>query len=162
MTRPPAWCKQVARYRGLRNAETEHEKLAVNPGSTQRKFSRAIVRLDWISLETLGLPARQRPRDRYLHIGDQPSERQRKTVSGWTMNRLSRQWGHKARNHIQNRRAQKAKTRATSFAPLQPRRFDGATLSIPTAVLRGFGFASRDRDLSCCQLRHKSRLPPSL
>jgi len=26
---PSAWCRQVARYRGLRDAETEHQKLAI-------------------------------------------------------------------------------------------------------------------------------------
>ena len=42
------------------------------------------------SLETLGRLPRQRPRDRYPQIADQPFRRQRKTVSAWTIIRLSR------------------------------------------------------------------------
>jgi hypothetical protein len=52
-------------------------------GTPQRKFSRAIpaTRLR-TSLEILGRPPRQRPRDRYPQSADQSSRRQRKTVSG--------------------------------------------------------------------------------
>jgi len=32
-----AWCRQVARYCGLRNAETEHQKLAMDPWRTPEK-----------------------------------------------------------------------------------------------------------------------------
>jgi hypothetical protein len=35
LSRPSACCRQVARYGGLRDVETEHEKLAVNPWSDQ-------------------------------------------------------------------------------------------------------------------------------
>ena len=31
---PSAWCGQVARYGGLGDAETEHEKLTMNAGCT--------------------------------------------------------------------------------------------------------------------------------
>src|SRR5664279_3638575 len=66
-------------------------------GIPQRKFRRAIraIRLRTLR-EILGRPPRQRPRDRYFHIADQPLRRQRKTVSGWTMTRLLRQSDHRA------------------------------------------------------------------
>jgi hypothetical protein len=35
---PSAWCGQVARYGGLGDAETEHEKLAMDPWSTPEKI----------------------------------------------------------------------------------------------------------------------------
>ena len=35
---PSAWCGQVARYGGLGDAETEHDKLAMNPWSTPEKI----------------------------------------------------------------------------------------------------------------------------
>jgi hypothetical protein len=38
LSRPSVWCRQVARYRGLRDCETEHQKLAVNPWSTPEKI----------------------------------------------------------------------------------------------------------------------------
>jgi hypothetical protein len=110
LSRPSAWSRQVARYRGLRDAETEHETLVVLRGAPQRKFSRAIRAIrPRISTETLGRPPRQRPRDRYLHIVDHTLRRQRKTVSGWTITRLSRQSDHQRDSKIQNRRSKRRK-----------------------------------------------------
>jgi hypothetical protein len=34
---PSAWCRQVARHGGLRDAEPEHEKLAMDPWRTPEK-----------------------------------------------------------------------------------------------------------------------------
>ena len=34
---PSAWCRQVPRYRGLRDVETEHQKLAMDPWRTPEK-----------------------------------------------------------------------------------------------------------------------------
>jgi len=66
--------------------------------------------MSWrISLEILGRPPRQRPRERYRHSPDQPSRHQRKTVSGWTMIRLLRHWDHQRKNKIQNSRSQRQK-----------------------------------------------------
>ncbi len=79
-------------------------------GIPQRKFRRAIraIRLRTLR-EILGRPPRQRPRDRYFHIADQPLRRQRKTVSGWTMTRLLRQSDHQRDSKIQNRRSKRRK-----------------------------------------------------
>ena len=75
-------------------------------GAPHRKFSRAIRAIRWrTSLETLGRPPRQRPRDRYLHREDQPRRRQRKTVSGWTIIRLSRH-SHQRDSRIHSSRSQ--------------------------------------------------------
>jgi len=45
------------------------------------------------------------PRDRYRQSADPPSRRQRKTVSTWTIIRLSRHCGHHRDSKIQNSRS---------------------------------------------------------
>ena len=110
LSRPSASCRHVARDGGFGDAEPEHPKFTWIRGAPQRKFSRAICAIRWrTSMETLGRPPRQRPRARYRQSADQPSRRQRKTVSGWTMSRLSRHWGHKSENKIQKSRSQRRK-----------------------------------------------------
>jgi hypothetical protein len=76
---PPRWyrsasCEHVARHGGLGDAETEHQKLAMDPWRTPEKVLTAIRTIRWrTSLETLGCPPRQRPRSRYRQSADQPS-----------------------------------------------------------------------------------------
>jgi len=107
-------------------------------GAPQRKFSRAIRTIKRrTSLETFGRPPRQRPCARYRQSADQPSRRQRKTVSGWAMIRLSRHWDHQRENKIQNSRSQRRK-QGHEFHCAGARRFDGAGRSIPTAARCGF------------------------
>jgi hypothetical protein len=110
LSRPSAWRRQVARHGGLGDTEPEHEKLAVDPWSTPEKIltghpcdqTADLTGNPWTA-------ARQRPRDRYFHSADQPSRRQRKTVSGWTMTRLSRQSRHQRDSKIQNNRSKRRK-----------------------------------------------------
>jgi hypothetical protein len=116
---PSASCRKVTRDGGLGDTETEHEKFARIRGAPQRKFSRAIRAIRWrTSQETLGRPPRQRPRDRYRQSADQPIRRQRKTVSAWTITRLSRHCGHQ---RDPKQPIPTAKARATSSAALQHR-----------------------------------------
>jgi hypothetical protein len=107
---PSAWRRQVARYRGLGDLKPSMRSSPWMRGAPQRKFSLAICAIRWrISLEALGRPPRQRPRDRYLQSAGQPLRRQRKTVCGWTIIRLSRHCGHQRDSKIQNRRSKRRK-----------------------------------------------------
>ena len=108
-------------------------------GIPQRKFRRAIraIRLRTLR-EILGRPPRQRPRDRYFHIADQPLRRQRKTVYGWTMTRLLRQSDHRATARSKTG-VQSGGSRGDEFGCASARRFDGAARSIPKAARNGFG-----------------------
>jgi hypothetical protein len=79
----------------LGHAEAEHEKITVDARCTPEKVLTGNP-CDQIA-DLAGNPAtspRQRPRDRYLQSADQPSRRQRKTVSGSTISGLSRQPRH--------------------------------------------------------------------
>jgi hypothetical protein len=58
--------------------------------------------------------------------------RQRKTVSEWTMIRLSRHCGRQRENKIQNSRSQRRST-GDEFGCARAQRFDGAARSIPGA-----------------------------
>ena len=69
-------------------------------------------------METLGRAPRQRPRSYIAKATHQPSRRQRKTVSGWTMIRLSRHCGHQRENNIQNSRSQRRKHRRVWVPPV--------------------------------------------
>ena len=91
-------------------------------GAPHRKFSRAIrvIKLR-ISPDILGRPPRQRPPDRYLQSSDQPLRRQRSTVAGWTISRLSRQFGHHPRQQDPSQSIPQTKTWAAGSAPLQHR-----------------------------------------
>jgi hypothetical protein len=72
---PSACYGHVARHGGLGDAETEHEKLTMDPWRAPRESSHGTSGQSdcgphW---KPLGRPPRQRPRDRYLEIADQPS-----------------------------------------------------------------------------------------
>jgi hypothetical protein len=58
-------------------------------------------------LAAVDFGSEKRPRDRYRQSADQPSRRQHKTVSGWTMIGLSRHWGQQRESQIQNSRFQR-------------------------------------------------------
>jgi hypothetical protein len=92
-------------------------------GAPQRKFSPAICAIRWqTSMESLGRPPRQRPRVRYRQSTNQLFQRQRKTVSGWTVMRLSRQPGHQRDNKIQSSsRSRTTEARATTSTALHHR-----------------------------------------
>lgn len=91
-------------------------------GAPHRKFSRAIRASKLrISPDILGRPPRQRPPDRYLQSSDQPLRRQRSTVAGWTISRLSREFGHHPRQQDPSQSIPQTKTWAAGSAPLQHR-----------------------------------------
>jgi hypothetical protein len=82
------------------------------------------------------LQTRQQPPDRYLQIADQPLRRHGRTVSGWTIIRLSRQSGHASKS-----KAGYLNDGSTGdeFGYAPALRFDGATRSLPTPARCGFG-----------------------
>src|SRR6266852_7561086 len=104
---PSAWCRQITRDGGLGNGVSEHEKLTVDPWHAPEKVLPGHLS-DQIA-HLAGRPAdclpRQRPDDRYCQSADQPLRRQRKTVSGWTISRLSRHCDHQRDSKIQNSRS---------------------------------------------------------
>jgi hypothetical protein len=58
--RPSVWYGQITRYGGLGEAETEHEKLAMNPVEHPEKILAGLrVIRPRTSQETLGRPPRQ-------------------------------------------------------------------------------------------------------
>jgi hypothetical protein len=80
-------------------------------------------------------PAAPATRARYRQSADQPSRRQRKTVSGWTMIRLSRHCGHQRENKIQNSRSQRRK-HGDEFGCARARRFDAAAIDSNSSAAR--------------------------
>ena len=136
---PSACHGHVARDGGL---ETLKPSIRSSPwirGAPQRKFSRDIraIRLR-TPLETLGRPPRQRPRDRYLEIANQPLRCQRKTVSGWTIIKLSLHSGPIA-TAISKTDDQSDGSTGDEFGCAPAPRFDGGTRSLPTPARCGFG-----------------------
>jgi hypothetical protein len=94
----------------LREAEAEHQQFTVYSRRTPEKVLSGHPYDQMADLtRNPGTPTAPATIDRYRQSADQPSRRQRKTVSGWTMIKLSRHWGHQRENKIQNSRSQKRK-----------------------------------------------------
>jgi hypothetical protein len=78
----------------------------------------------------------RRASDPGIHIDksvDRPSRRQRKSVSGFTMIRLSRRWSHQRENQIQNRDPIYG-SKDDEYGCASAREFDLAARSIPATA----------------------------
>jgi hypothetical protein len=110
LSRPSAWCGQVTRYGGLRDVETEHEKLAVNPWSAPEKVLTGHPCDQTANLAGTPLTPAAPATTRSISPHRRPDvTRQRRTVSGWPITRLPRQSDHQRDSKIQNRRSKRRK-----------------------------------------------------
>ena len=134
----------------------------MDPWRAHRKFSRAIrvIKLR-ISPDILGRPPRQRPPDRYLQSSDQPLRRQRSTVAGWTISRLSRQFGHHPRQQDPSQSIPQTKTWAAGSAPLQHRNLMAQCDRFQRPDQCGSGVRPFARPF-VCRHAHERRLSPGV
>jgi hypothetical protein len=116
----------------LGDAETEHQKFTVDPWRTPEKV------LTGHLCDQMGdftgnprAPAAPATRDPYRQSVDRPSRR--KSVSGFTMIRLSRHWDHQRENKIQNRDPIHG-SKDDEYGCAPARQLDGAARSIPATA----------------------------
>jgi len=139
LSRPSAWCRQVARYGGLRDAEIEHEELAVNPWSTPEKIltghpsdqTADLAGNPWtarlasdhaIDIST-SRTSRYGASARRSRAGLSPDFRASPTTSAIARSKTGDQGGG---------------SKGDEFGCAPARRFDGAARSTPTAARYGF------------------------
>ncbi len=115
-----------------RSAMRISERPSIDSGSGFGKSDRSPEETDRRLQEAA--PAKVRCRAGIIHL---TSRRQRETVSGCTMIRLSRHRGQHRENRTQNSRSQRRK-HGRRVRPRSSRRFDGGARSIPTAARYGF------------------------
>ena len=139
LSRPSVWCRQVARYRGLRDCETEHQKLAVNPWSTPEKIltdhpcdqTADLAGNPWTpaspattrSISPHRRPAVTAPAQGGLGLDDHQTFAPVRTTSAIARSKTGDQSGG---------------SKGDEFGCAPARRFDGAARSIPTAMTYGF------------------------